>query len=122
MAQPPKIRTAPLISSTDGGTRNVPVESQVNGGQGIQFYLGKLDANSGKRLFYRPEEWRVMTDAQRAEAMDHTVKVEALRVGQSLSDRFDHANADEQAALLDKLADALAARQAQAQARAKAGK
>jgi hypothetical protein len=55
-----------------GGARlvRVPVGENVNGGNGVHAYLLKRDARCGKPIFYSPEVWTSMTDAQRADARD----------------------------------------------------
>jgi hypothetical protein len=60
------IKRVTLHNARTGGTDDVPVEPHINGGSGITHYLQKT--LGGKRVYYRPEEWRYMTEAERQAA------------------------------------------------------
>lgn len=55
-----------------GGARlvRVPVGENVNAGNGVHHYLLKRDPASGKQIFYSPEIWNSMSEAQRKDARD----------------------------------------------------
>lgn len=55
-----------------GGARfvRVPVGENVNAGNGVHHYLLKRDPASGKQIFYSPEIWSSMSEAERKDARD----------------------------------------------------
>jgi hypothetical protein len=63
------VKTARLHSArTKGGIVEVPTGIDMNNGQGVSYYLQKVDSLTGNRLFYMPAEWARMTDAEKARA------------------------------------------------------
>lgn len=65
-----KPKTQKLWCAKDNTYREVPVDSQFNGGQGIGAYLQKRDDESGKPVFYTESQRLSMDAASVSSAMD----------------------------------------------------
>lgn len=112
--------------TVEGGARRVrvPVGENVNGGNGIHAYLLKRDERCGKPIFYSPEVWSSMSEAQRKDARDFTpVENDSQKqMAADLMNAFVSADPLAKKALVDMLAPMIQAQMAaQAPAPSKGG-
>lgn len=113
--------TAPDDKAEEGARKvRVPVGDGVNAELGANHYL--LKRKNGKRTYYRPDEWAVMSPEQRKAARDFTKaptgKDEAI--AKDLVQAFVSADPLAQKALVDTLAPMIEARIREAMATEKA--
>lgn len=113
---PKQIMMLPLINARQGGrTVRVPNELHINNGIGATYYLAMKDPTSRKPIYYAPEVWAGMSEAQRKAAMDFTAAPDlesATRAERLLGD-IDNAAPLVKEAALDRLAAMLAGRKAE---------
>lgn len=98
-----KIRTSVIVHIATGERRRVPVDPHINNGRGASYYLGKRDPESGRRLYYTPEEYAAMSEADRKEAADFTPRDLPKASGDRLMANFHNADPLERKAFLDSL-------------------
>lgn len=128
------VKTARLIDTRK--TSNVdkphlapmPVEETVNSGRGLQHYLGKFHAESGKQIYFTPEVWNSMPREAKLAACVHTpvASPKDRAAAGNLVALFDAAGPLAQSEILRRLQEGLAAQKpaepVKASEGAKAGK
>ena len=98
-----KIRTSVVVHIATGEHRKVPADPHINSGYGASHYLNKREPQSGRRIFYTPEEYAAMGEADRKEAADFSPRDLPRASGDRLMASFHNADPLERKAFLDTL-------------------